>query len=302
MKDRNIFGGLFIIFLGLLFLLNNIGVIGWDIWRIYAGFWPLILIAVGLRLIFRRNVLVQILIVLAIFVLPVLYYFNYGSLIYPRWIHYGAPRSFETYNWNLAADPAVTEGRLDFRVGAGKIIVKASDRLAELEAAAFERPEIEAENRGGSQTIKISQSGHRFPMMSGINLGGEEWTVGLSKEILWNLTINTGAAAGVYDLSAVKFSKLDLDTGAGQLRVLFGDTRADGEADIDCGAGEVTLVIPGSVGAEVRMHTGIGKKNLSGRSWTQNGDTYTSENFGKAATNLRISLDAGVGAVSVVTE
>ena len=303
MKGRNIFGGLLIVFLGILFLLNNLGMIGWDIWWVFADFWPLILIALGIRLIFRGNAIVQIFVLLLIFVLPVAWYFGFGNSQYPRWTHPGSMRNYETYNWSLAKDADISAGELKMRVGAGKISLKASELLAGLDATTYGKPDIDARKSGNNQTIKIDQADKRFPvMMPRMNFMSEEWALTLNRDVVWKLDIDTGAATAIYDLSQIKFSRLDLDTGAGQLRVIFGDSGLSGEVDIDCGAGEVTLIIPENVGAEIKLHTGVGKKDLSGRAWIQKGDIYTSSNFEQAATKLHISLDTGVGAVSIVTK
>lgn len=82
MKERKVFGGLFLIFLGVIFLLNNLGFIGWDIWLAFANFWPLILVAVGIRLIFRNNIIAQIIAFLLILGIPLIYYLGYGSRIF----------------------------------------------------------------------------------------------------------------------------------------------------------------------------------------------------------------------------
>ncbi len=301
MKGRNIFGGLLIILLGILFLLNNLGVIGWDIWWVYADFWPLILIALGIRLIFRKSEVVQIIVLILIFILPLLYYFGYGSSSYPRWVDSGGMRNYETSNWSLTKNTDIATGDLSVRVGAGKISLKASDMLATLDAKSYNKPEINAENHGNNQSIKISQESRRFPMPGGMHFMGEEWTLGLGRDIIWNLDIDTGAATAIYDLREIKFSKLDIDSGAGQLRIVIGDLGVSGDVDVDCGAGEVTLVIPESIGVEAKLHTGVGKKNLSGRTWTQKEETYTSSNFAEAATKLKVSLNAGAGTVSIVT-
>ena len=302
MKSRNIFGGLLIVLLGIVFLLNNLGMIGWDIWWVFADFWPLILIALGVRLIFRRSVIVQIIVLIMIFVLPVAYYLGYGKTSYQRWVHPGGMRNAETYNWSLTKDEGIITGELKMSVGAGKISLKDSDMLATLDATSYDKPEIKAESSGNKQSIKIDQASGRFPMMPRMYFVNEEWAITLNRDVIWDLDVDTGAATAIYDLSKIKFSRFDLDSGAGKLRIVFGDLGISGEVDIDCGAGEVTLIIPESVGVEAKLHTGVGKKDLSGRAWIQKDDTYTSSNFEQAATKLNISLDAGVGAVSLLTQ
>jgi hypothetical protein len=108
---RDITGGLFLIFLGSVFILNNFGYIGWNIWQIYLEFWPLFLIAVGLRLVFRNNILIQIITLLLVFIIPLVYYFiGYGNNTnYHRNLF---PRHFETQKVDVPTD----NSHLDYKL------------------------------------------------------------------------------------------------------------------------------------------------------------------------------------------
>jgi hypothetical protein len=46
---RGFVGPLILIALGLVFLLDNLGLLGRDVWHLLGQFWPLVLIAVGLE-------------------------------------------------------------------------------------------------------------------------------------------------------------------------------------------------------------------------------------------------------------
>lgn len=98
MRGRDVFGGLFLIFLGILFLLNNFGILSWDIWRAYLDYWPLVLIALGLRLIFKDSVIIQILVLLLIFAVPLAIYFYEDTKprIYSPWVQEAHPRIKES--------------------------------------------------------------------------------------------------------------------------------------------------------------------------------------------------------------
>jgi lia operon protein LiaF len=85
-KERRVFGGLFLILLGTVFLLNNLGLISWDIWWAFLEFWPLLLIAIGFRLIFRHNPWLQAVVFLVLVAIPLVYYYWYGGGYFPRWI------------------------------------------------------------------------------------------------------------------------------------------------------------------------------------------------------------------------
>ena len=298
MKGRNVFGGLFLILLGTIFLLNNLGYVGWDVWYLFFDFWPLILVAIGLRLIFHNNVLIQIIAFLLIAIIPLAYYFGFGYRLFPRWIQ--APGNYETYNWSLEKDEKITEGDFTLKVGAGRIELKPSAQLISLAASSYGRPDIDAELQGTRQEISIEQDDASFPVRN-FRPHSEEWTIGLGQDVLWNLKFKAGAASSQLDLRGIDFSKLDLDSGAGKLEVLFGEMKNDAEVEIDAGAGFVSLVIPESVGVRARLRTGVGSKNLTGRSWQQDGDTYTTNNYDQAAAKLRIDVEAGAGTVNITT-
>ena len=58
-SDRIIWG-FFLIFAGVIFMLNTQNVLPWDIWREVAGFWPLLVIFAGLQIVLGSNFLARI--------------------------------------------------------------------------------------------------------------------------------------------------------------------------------------------------------------------------------------------------
>ena len=73
---RSGLGALLLIFLGVIFLLNNFGILSWDIWNIVWRFWPLLLILAGLQLVMGRSRSSQIIILLVglLFIAAVILY------------------------------------------------------------------------------------------------------------------------------------------------------------------------------------------------------------------------------------
>lgn len=59
-----ILGGLFLVFLGIVFLLNNLGLVPSSVWDEVWKFWPVLLILLGLRLLGGRNAASRIIITL----------------------------------------------------------------------------------------------------------------------------------------------------------------------------------------------------------------------------------------------
>ncbi|PKM89365.1 MAG: hypothetical protein CVU87_05550 [Firmicutes bacterium HGW-Firmicutes-12] len=107
---RDFIGGLFLILLGSIFILNNFGYIGWDYWQVFLEFWPLFLIAIGLRLIFRNNIFIQILALLLILIIPLVYYVGYGNNTKYRRSPF--PRHFETQKGDALTDNSCLDYKL----------------------------------------------------------------------------------------------------------------------------------------------------------------------------------------------
>lgn len=305
-KGRNVFGGLFLVFLGALFLLINFGYLGWDIWLVFLEFWPLILIALGIRLIFRHNMVVQILVFLLIFVFPFVYYLGFGSGTNIRYFpHWFRSDNYSTYNWAEDNDGRSQEGRISLEIGAGSLIMGGTDKFAEVNAeGAVRKPSVKVDRSGTKAEITVKQHSiiDRMPMI-GKKSFTEEWRIGINRDIVWDLNLSTGAIKGEFNLQDIKFKKLDIDTGAGSLRFVFGDTGMTSDVDIDAGAGNITLVFPEKIGVRARLSTGLGNKNFTGpAAWEKDGETYTTGNYGEAPTKINIIVDHGAGNVNIISE
>ena len=59
MKNKNIEFGVFIVSIGVLMLLGNIGVISWSIFDALIELWPALFIVIGVDIIFRNNSIVK---------------------------------------------------------------------------------------------------------------------------------------------------------------------------------------------------------------------------------------------------
>ena len=55
------FFGLIVIFFGMVFLLNNLGIVPWSVWDGLWKFWPLLLVFIGIRMLIGHNWLSRLL-------------------------------------------------------------------------------------------------------------------------------------------------------------------------------------------------------------------------------------------------
>lgn len=57
MNNRRLIGGIILIILGILFLLTNLGYIGFDVLLGIFDLWPLLLVVAGVNILFNKNLL-----------------------------------------------------------------------------------------------------------------------------------------------------------------------------------------------------------------------------------------------------
>jgi len=80
-------GGLFLVFLGIVFLLNNLGLVPSNVWNQVWKFWPVLLMLLGLRLLAGKNVVSRIIIALITL-------FAFAGVLAYLLFYYGLFRSF----------------------------------------------------------------------------------------------------------------------------------------------------------------------------------------------------------------
>ncbi len=103
----------------------------------------------------------------------------------------------------------------------------------------------------------------------------------------------------VTGLGNLDFKRFRFQGGVGGSKLDFsGDWKSEGDVDIEVGVGGVELLLPRSVGAEVRAQ----KSFMSGvdlPDFQKRGDTYFSDNMERATKVLRMNIQAGIGGVDL---
>lgn len=310
MKRSNLFGGIILIFLGVVFILANLGFLQWNFFLTYFSFWPIFLIALGLLIMIRNNIWIQLVALLLVLIVPLGYYLGVG----PLYTFNGLDRlgivtgKVEEYSWSLEKNPTVTRAELSLEYDVGHLTVGFLNNPAHLvnfEAKSFlGRPAFNVNQSRSKAELSIKQGWSNFPYKPGAldNEHREECVVNLNKDVIWDLEFDTGATKALFNLQELKFDRMDVDSGVGDVRFVIGDMGINAKVVVDAGVGNVTFVIPEKVGVRANIDTGIGKTNLAGRDWQQTGDVYISSNYEQANTKIQLEIDQGVGNISIVTE
>lgn len=165
--------------------------------------------------------------------------------------------------------------------------------------------------------------GPEVPVDLSLDVGAAETVMELGGIPLGSLTVRTGASdtrlrfstpnpvpmermrleAGAASFHAERlgnagFRRFSFDGGVGDVRLDFrGEWRRDATATLNVGVGALTLVFPDDLGVEVRRKAFLTSFDAPG--FRRDGSVYRSPNWDGAARRLRVTVSAGLGAVTL---
>jgi hypothetical protein len=137
------------------------------------------------------------------------------------------------------------------------------------------------------------------PMEMRVNVGAGRTDLKLGSLSLTKVDVNGGAGTVTLDVAgASSLTTLVANVGAGGVTVdLTGDWQNDLDAEINGGAGKITVRLPRGVGVRVDVERGVGKVNASGL--RIDGDDYVNDAYGESEVTLEISIKSGVGEINL---
>ena len=126
-----------------------------------------------------------------------------------------------------------------------------------------------------------------------------EWDLRFNRDIPMDMNIEMGVGGGDLDLGDLNLRNLELHVGVGGAEIdLSGDWESDLEATSEGGVGGVKLRLPRDVGVRVQVDKGQGAVEAEG--FSQEGDVYTNDAYGRTDVTLDIRLELGVGGAELV--
>jgi hypothetical protein len=123
--------------------------------------------------------------------------------------------------------------------------------------------------------------------------------VKLSARPAWDLSFHVGASRLDLDLVDLTVRSLRLDAGATNANVTLGGGLEEMSVSVKAGASLIRILVPESVGCDVRIDTPMGEKSLSEFEKIGKGH-YRTGNFSEATRKIHITIDAGVSSVKVI--
>lgn len=159
------------------------------------------------------------------------------------------------------------------------------------------QPSVDYMVSGSQGELMVKQGGQDVNVVSNMS---NTWDIQLDSRVPLELEIHTGASAGKLDLSSLDLTGLMVETGVGDTNVnLDGAWQHDVNAAIKGGVGALTVTLPDSLGVRVDHDSGLVGWEISGLS--QSGGYYVNQAYGSSPYTLFLTIEAGVGSVTLRT-
>ena len=321
-KQKDITGAIFLVSIGILFLLNTTNIVPWGIWLQIFRFWPILLILAGLKIILPENKVGQIVypIVYTLFIIFIgatSYFFtktqrvpflpeSVSNCIFNRCENMDDSELMESDSYvNLADYTDITSRTLDINVAASTLYL--NDEIADYflhsemkDYTETNKPTLENTSKDGVLTTVFDNT--RIHNWGWWNFKSPEYTLTLGQNTIpTDITIDLGAGEGIVNLESATVKTFRTSVGAGSLDITLGENAIPETIDMNVGAGEITLTIPENVGILVAYDLGVGSIKLENTTVDGIGKetSYKSANYDTATKKVTITASVGVGELTI---
>jgi hypothetical protein len=128
---------------------------------------------------------------------------------------------------------------------------------------------------------------------------GYHWNFALAKNIPIRLELKTGASETELDLSELKVTDLELDTGASSNQITLPANAGYTRLRVHAGAASIKIRVPDGVAARIRYQGGLSGINIDTSRFPSQGNFYQTPGFDSAANRVEIEVETGVGSVDI---
>jgi hypothetical protein len=267
MNKQRLFWGVLVILLGVMLLLNTLGILTINAWQV---FWPLALILVGGWLLL-------------------------GPFFYRR-------ANVDSQNVSLPLEQA-SALYVKIKHGAGRLHIGSSPIGSQDAVSGTFVGGVEYDSRmnGNELKVKLKAPADLFwniPPFGGFQ--GLTWDVNLNRHVPLRLKIDSGASESNLDLTDLKLSDLDIDTGASSTQIILPNAAGITRVKIHSGAASVQIKVPDGVAANFEIKQGMAGINVdSSRFFNNNGGIYETAGYASAANRIEAVIETGVGSVEI---
>jgi len=285
--------GIFLLFLGIVFLLQTLNVLPWALWGTLWRFWPVLLIAIGLGFLLARfNVwLVSVLILALLFACLGIAIWQYGP---------SAPIGQSTKSYSEPLD-GLEQAQIEVDLTLGSLTMSSlppgSLNFVEADSTARNAGmRVDFSRQGSEGRLYLSEERDNVPFS---NEGDNRYQVRLTRDIPLTLNIKTTASDNELDLSGLEVTELRLDIDAASCKVTMPSSTEVVNVYIKIDVANLEITIPDGVAAKIQADTDLSSFDINGNRFQKQGDYYISENFDTAQNRIYLEIDSDVSRVQI---
>lgn len=307
MKTEKIVWGLILIFVGTIFLLDNMNVIEFY-WRSVWRFWPVIFILIGANMLLSRMADPKIATILvAVITVLSLGFIGFQGTQEPhhkKWIDFRIEHNDEDYsNADTSTFTAPYEGALKARLSiqGGATSYKLTDTTGSLFDA-------EVKRRFGKYILNKSIDDFvetiNFRMRDNkkkwdlVDMEGNETKLKMNKNPEWDIKVEMGAGEAIFDLREYKVRSLKFEGGAASFEAKIGSSLPITDVIVETGVANVEIDVPEASACRIVVDSGLSSKDFIGFVKQADG-TYQTPNYNTAANKVNINLKGGLSSFEV---
>ena len=262
MKKENILWGIILVILGIMFLLNTMGILSFNVWKL---FWPVALILLGL-------------------------WFLVGAVFF---------KQLPTEAVSIPLD-GIQRAKISLQHGAGALKLSSGASAQELAAGDFVGGVDYDVQRSGDEALVVFNA-PSYPVSSWTGFSdGLKWDIRLNPAPDLDLNLKTGASESHLNLTELQVSQIQLSTGASAATILMPAQCAFTKARIEGGATSIEIRIPENVAARIQFEGGLVNMKVDQSRFPQTGEFYASPNYEQSDWKTEIYITGGVGSIRIV--
>lgn len=205
----------------------------------------------------------------------------------------------------LVSESAPLEGAsqadVSLKHGAGRLNVHAGNDESLLFSGTFSGGvEKRITRRNNTAFLELKTPSDLWANMNFLNPRGLEWDLALNPKVSTSLKYEGGASETQMDLSGIKLTDLEINTGASSTDVVLPPPNGTMRVTVHSGAASVKLHLPPGVPAEIRGTMGLGLLDIDlARIPDRGSGVHQSDNFANAMDRIEMRIEGGVGSVQV---
>lgn len=159
------------------------------------------------------------------------------------------------------------------------------------------KPNVRYHPTGSVGDLSIEQPGPTATRGGAKN----KWRLRFNKTVPLDFRVEVGAGEAELELGSLILRSVDLQMGAGALRMdLRGSPTADYSVHVRGGVGEAIIYLPKDVGVSAEASGGIGEISVSGL--RKMGDRYVNDAYDRSGARIRLDIKGGVGTIRLIAD